>query len=168
MAYENIKGRSASAFCSDKSKTISSSRLVTRSGLSDWLIVLCLVLFSTVFQLHHSGQCTYQCFPGVILTITVLNILSKLLAAFPDNHCQFNRQRWKRNESCNNDYHQSSERILAELGIELATFCSQVRNTTEWAMGVGRIKWDVVFVSTAIWMLSSYPYALWCTEIAWK
>ena len=30
-----------------------------------------------------------------------------------------------------NDYHQSSERILAEPGIEPDT-CSQVRNATEW------------------------------------
>ena len=44
--------------------------------------------FSTVFQLYLSGQCTYPCFPGVILTITAYNILSKPLAAFPHNHCQ--------------------------------------------------------------------------------
>ena len=33
------------------------------------LIVRCLTPFSKVFQLYHSGQCTYLCFPGVILTV---------------------------------------------------------------------------------------------------
>ena len=36
-------------------------------------------------------------------------------------------------------YHQSSDRILAEPGIEPATCCSQVRSTTDWAMGRKRI-----------------------------
>ena len=27
--------------------------------------------FSKVFQLHHSGQCTYPCFPWVLLTSTI-------------------------------------------------------------------------------------------------
>ena len=47
------------------------------------LIVWCLTPFSTVFQLHRSSQCTYQCFPGILLTSTPHNILSKPLAAFP-------------------------------------------------------------------------------------
>ena len=42
---------------------------------------------------------------------------------FPQNHCRNNEQRWERNESCRNDYHKSSERILAEAGIESATSC---------------------------------------------
>ena len=33
---------------------------------------------------------------------------------FPHNPCRNNRQRWERNESCHNDYHQSSKRILAD------------------------------------------------------
>ena len=86
--------------------------------------------FSTVVQLYHGGQCTYPCFPGVLLTSTPL---SKLLAAFPHYHFQNNRQQWERNESYSNDYCQSSERILAEP----ATSCSQVRNSTDWAMGLG-------------------------------
>jgi hypothetical protein len=37
--------------------------------------------FSTVFQLYRGSQCTYPCFPEVILTSTLHNILSKPLAA---------------------------------------------------------------------------------------
>ena len=51
-----------------------------------------LTPFSTVLQLYCSGQCTYPCFPGVLLTNTPYNILSKPLSAFPNNHCQNNRQ----------------------------------------------------------------------------
>ena len=69
------------------------------------------------------------------LTSTPHNILSKPLAAFPYNHCRNNGQR---NDSCLIDYHQSSERILAEPEIETATSCSQVRNATDWAMGLGQ------------------------------
>ena len=47
----------------------------------------------TVFQLYRGGQCTYPCFPGVLLTSTHHNILSKQLAAFPHNHCRNNGQR---------------------------------------------------------------------------
>ena len=41
-------------------------------------------------------------------------ILSNTLASFPHKHCRSNGQRWERNESCRNDYHQSSGRMLAE------------------------------------------------------
>ena len=78
---------------------------------------------------------------GKGLTSTPHNILSKLLAAFPHNNCKNNGQRWERNEPCHNDYHQSWERILAEPGIELATSCSQVRNSTDWAMELGSVGW---------------------------
>ena len=54
--------------------------------------------------LCHSDQCTYPCFPGVLLTSTLYNILSKPLAAFPHNHSRNTRQWWERNESCRNDY----------------------------------------------------------------
>ena len=108
------------------------------------MIVWCLTPFSAVFQLYHGGQCTYLCFPGVLLTSIPHNILSKPPAAFPHNHCRNNGQRWERNESCRNDYHQSSERILAEPGIEPATSCSQVRNATDWAMGLGVQCWNRV------------------------
>ena len=106
-------------------------------GDSDWLILWCLTPFSTVFQIYRGGECTYPCFPRVLLSSTPQNILSEPLAAFPHNHCRNNGQRWERNESCHNDYHQSSERILAEHGIEQSTSCSQVRNATDWAIGLG-------------------------------
>ena len=43
----------------------------------------------------------------------------------------------ERNESCRNDFRQSSERILAEPEIEPATSCFQVCNATDWAKGLG-------------------------------
>ena len=56
--------------------------------LTDLLIVLCIMPFSTVFGLYCGGQCTFPCFPGVLLTSTLHNILSKPLAAFPHIHCR--------------------------------------------------------------------------------
>ena len=53
--------------------------------LIDRMIVWSLTPFSTVFQLCCGGQCTYPCFPGVLLTSAPHNILSKPLAAFPHN-----------------------------------------------------------------------------------
>ena len=54
------------------------------------LMIECMVLtpFSAVRQLYHSSQCTYTCFPGVLLTSTTHNIPSKQLAAFPQNNCR--------------------------------------------------------------------------------
>ena len=71
---------------------------------------------STVYQLSYGGQCTYMypCFPGVLLISHPHNILSKPLAAFPHNPRRSNGK-WL---SCN-DYHQSSERVLAEPGSNL-------------------------------------------------
>ena len=59
---------------------------------------------------------------------------SKPISAFLLNHSWNNGQPWERNESCCNDYHQSSERIFAKPRIEPATSCSQVPNATDWAM----------------------------------
>ena len=101
-----------------------------------WLIVWCLNLFSTIFQLYCVNQCFYPCFPGVLLSSSPRHILSKPLAAFPHNHCRNNRQWWERNESCGNDYHQSSERIVAEQGIKPATSCSWVLCAISRAMGL--------------------------------
>ena len=99
-------------------------------------VLLILMGCSTLFHLYQGGQCTHPCFPGVLLTNTPHDILSKPLAAFLHNHCQNNGQSWERNESCRNDYHQSLERILAKPAMKAATSCSQVRNTTDWAMGL--------------------------------
>ena len=77
-------------------------------------------------QLHRDGQFTYPLFPAILFTSTLHNILSKPLAAFPHNYRWNNEQRRERKELCCNDYDQSSERILAEPGIEPVTFCSQV------------------------------------------
>ena len=126
-------------------KTVARNCIWTKIKLcmKEWspvtLIVCCLMPFSRVFQFYHGSQCICLCFPGVLLTSTPHNILSKPLAAFPLNHCQNKGQQWERNESCLNDYHLSSERILAEPGIEPATSRSQVRNTTNGALGLGPV-----------------------------
>ena len=92
-----------------------------------WLIVWC---FNAVFKgisaiarrPVHLSMLSWSSFNS-----TPHSILSKPMAAFPHNHCQNNGQRWERNESGRYDYHQSSERILAEPGIEPATPCSQAQ-----------------------------------------
>ena len=63
------------------------------------------------------------------LTSTPHDILSKLLAAFPHNH--ETTDSGERGINPVTMTHQSSERILAEPGIEAATSCSQVRNATD-------------------------------------
>ena len=55
------------------------------------------------------------------LTSTPHNILSQPLATFQHNHCRNNVPQRERIESCRNDYHQSSGRILAKPEIEPAT-----------------------------------------------
>ena len=42
----------------------------------DWLLVWCLTPLLPVIQLYRGGQCTYPCFPGVLLTNTTHNILA--------------------------------------------------------------------------------------------
>ena len=46
--------------------------------------------FFTVFQIYRGGQCSYRCFPGLLLTNTGHNIVSKPLTAFPHNYCPNN------------------------------------------------------------------------------
>ena len=82
------------------------------------------MVFSTVF--NSIAFSTYACFLEILLPSTLHNFLSKPLAPFPHNHCRNNGQQWERNESCRNDYHQPSERILAEPGIKPVTSCFQV------------------------------------------
>ena len=76
-----------------------------------WGLIACMVFnaISTLFQLYRCVQYTYLCFPGVLFISVSQNILYELLATFLDNHCRNSRQRQERNESCPNDYHQSSE-----------------------------------------------------------
>ena len=102
----------------------------------DWLIVWC---FSAVFNISgiprrpvhlsmfswssfnkHSAQYSFQA------------------TGYPYNHCRNNGKLWEGNESCRNDYHQSSERILAKQGIEPATYCSKVQYAIDWATVLGR------------------------------
>ena len=106
-------------------------KLVVIDRLIDCLIVWCFTPYLSVFQLYHGSQCTYPYFPGVLLTGTPHNIPTKPLAAFPNNQCRNNGQGSGRNEPCRNDYHQSSEGILAKPGIEPATYFSQVLHATD-------------------------------------
>ena len=141
----------------------------------DWLIVWCLMLFSTV--MWRGGKYTYPSFPGVLLTSTPDNILSQPLAAFPHNHCQNNGQWWERNESCHNDYHQSLVRILAEPGIEPATFFSKARNAINWPMGLGPKNDECLFLKQIIistshsniltHLIPSDPLYLFCMCSTW-
>ena len=136
----------AICFNLDQSKTLWSGnsllQVVSNTGLTVFNVLLwltdCMVtmLSSTVFQLYGSCQCSYPCFPGVLLTSTPHNNFSKPLAVFPHNHFRNNKQGWQRNESCD----QSLERILAEPGIEPVS-CSHVCNGKNWDMGLGVLLW---------------------------
>ena len=109
----------------------SSDRLKTSFNHSiDWLIVLCLPPFPTAFQLYQGGQRTYPCFPEVLLTSSLHDIPSEPLAAFPHNHCPNNGLSWESNEICSNEYHQSSEKILAEPG-----------DRTQLSKGIRQLAW---------------------------
>ena len=109
----------------------------------DWLIIWCLMLFSTLFHLYHNSQSTYSCFPGVLLTSIQHNIPCKPMAPFPHNHCWNNGQWSEGKEFSRNDYHRSSEGILAEPWIEPVTFCSQVPYATDWATRLGQKKFEI-------------------------
>ena len=52
------------------------------SLLNDWLILWCLISFSTLFQLYHSTQCKYPCYVRDSFARTPHSILSEPLAAF--------------------------------------------------------------------------------------
>ena len=51
---------------------------------------MALKTFSTLFQLYRRSQCTYPCLSTVSFTSTLRKNLSKPLAAFPQNHLQYN------------------------------------------------------------------------------
>ena len=105
--------------------------ITTTERLIVWFLTPSVTLFQSLYRVD---QCTYPCFLGVFLISTPHNVLSNPLAAFPHNHCQNNRQQGERIESCDNDYHQSSERILGEPVIQPATYCSQTRNANDCTM----------------------------------
>ena len=44
------------------------------------------------------------------------------MAASAENHSRSSGQGWEKNETCRDDYRQSSERIFADPGIEPSTF----------------------------------------------
>ena len=67
-----------------------------------------LTPFQQYFSYITEASAPIHAFLELFLTSTTHNVLSKTLTAFPDNHRQNNGQWWERNESCRNDYHQSS------------------------------------------------------------
>ena len=92
------------------------------------------------------NRCTCPCFPGVLLTSTPHNILSRPLAAF---HIIIAKK------MDSSDYHQSSEKILTLPEIEpvTCTLCSNVLYTIDQATGLGnakckqkRIDWQVLLL----------------------
>ena len=111
--------------------------------------------FSTVFQLYCSGQCTYPCLPGVPLTSTPDNILSKPLATFPHNHCRNSEQRYGGYESCGNDDHQSSEKNIGQAGnqnqqpplLKSAMLRTELWGSANQIQGSGKLKHTLPFTS---------------------
>ena len=76
-------------------------------------------------------MCTYQCFPGVILTSAPYDIISKPLAAFPHDHLQTmdNRARGMNPVVMTIINHQ--EEHLTSQRFKPATSCSQVSFATD-------------------------------------
>ena len=68
-------------------------------------------------------------------------------SAFTYNHHEDNGQQL---ESCPNDYHQASERILVKLWIEPATSCSQVLYTT--GLATKALRMIFIYLSTLFQM----------------
>ena len=86
-------------------------------NLNGVLFVRCFVLFQHVFNYITVASAPIHAFLEFFFTSTLHNILSKLLLAFPHCHRRSNGQEWEENGSYSNDYHQSSERLLAEPGL---------------------------------------------------
>ena len=96
----------------------------------------CLTPFSTVFHLYHDGQCTCPCFPGVPLTSTLLNILSKPLAAFPHNQCRNNGSGERGINPVVMTFINPQKEYWTSWRLNRWPSCSQVRYVTNRAMGL--------------------------------
>ena len=102
---------------------------------TDLFLVWCLTPFSTVLKLYRGGLCTYQCFLGVLLLVfRRIFFPSHWLLSHITIVETVDGQWGERTESCRNDYHKSSERILAKPGIEPTTSCSEVLYATPWGL----------------------------------
>ena len=95
-------------------------------SLIDWLIDLGLTPFLTILKSYHGDQFTYSCVHGSH-TSTPHIILSKQLATCP--HILLNSSL----DAGHSDSCQTSERMLAELGIELTTPGLTARVATDCA-----------------------------------
>ena len=95
--------------------------------ISRWPVHLSMLSWSSFYQ--YSTQYSFQA-----------------NGCFSHKHCQNNGHQWERNEFCRNDHHQCSERLLAELGMEPATSCSQVQNATDWAMVPCRLTYSYTMI----------------------
>ena len=108
----------------------------TGPSISGFFCTLCYFL-AQMAQGHVLGrtmsQCTYQCFPGVVLTSTPYNIFFPshwLLSHITIVETMDSFERGM-NPVALTIINQSSERIFAGPGIKPATYCSQVCNATD-------------------------------------
>ena len=89
------------------------------------------MLFSTLFQLYHSGQYTYLCFPGILFNSTPPNILSKPLAAFPHKFAKTMDSGEKGMNPVTMTIINPQKEYWLSPGIVPVTSCSKVSDTTE-------------------------------------
>ena len=101
-------------------------------------IINCMVfnIISTVFQLYHSGQSTYPCFPRVLLT-------SAPTIFFPSHWLLSHKNIVKTTDRGERGMNLSQwlSSILGKkicwAGIKPEISCSDVHNSTNWHMGLG-------------------------------
>ena len=85
----------------------------------------------TSFHVYRSGQCTYPCIPAVVLISSLHNIPPKPLAACQHNIVETMNSSERGMNLGAMTIHQSSEKLLADPGIEPATSCSQILHATD-------------------------------------
>ena len=112
-----------------------------------WLVAWCLRRVQQYLCYKSLLPVQLSMLPGILFPVLPHNILSKPLAAFLNNHCQNNGQRWERNEFIRIDYHQFSEKLSADSEIKPATSRSQVLYATNWALGLCSILFNWDFLS---------------------